>query len=59
MGERVKSVSACRRAWRVGVAARVTGGVALLRDRRCTSGNFPLLITPPQPGCAVLQLRFP
>jgi hypothetical protein len=31
----------CRRAW--------LGRVALLRDRRCSSGNFPLLITRPQP----------
>jgi len=36
-----------------GVAARVTGRVALrvalLRDRRCTSENLPLLTRPPQP----------
>ena len=41
MGTTKRRVSACRHAWR--------GRVALPRDRRCTSGNFPLLITPPQP----------
>ena len=47
-GEKRNGGSACgrnetagRHAWR--------GRVALPRDRRCTSGNFPLLITPPQP----------
>src|SRR5271165_7013649 len=30
---------------RIGVAARVTGRVALPRDRRCRAGNFPLLIS--------------
>ena len=39
--EKRNGVSAGRHAWR--------GRVALPRDRRCTSGNFPLLITPPQP----------
>src|SRR5208337_3844339 len=35
-------LSACGCAWR--------GRVALPRDRRCTFGNFPLLITPLQPS---------
>ena len=44
---------------RIGAWARVARvGLALPRDRRCTSGNFPLPITPPQPSIIVYRLAY-